>query len=768
MVRKISIITILVIVLVSLNWFRELMAADLSTISPAERARIQEQWDQAKELEADQESRYQTPDIFGSNEKPGTQLASSQNTPESGSSAGSRTAVLLPFGRELFRGARPDEPPMEVASASDYVLGPGDNLIIYLWGRVEKQYDLTLDREGKLFIPQVGEILGWGLTLEEFSRNAKRSFSKVFSEFELTVSLGKIRSIRVYLTGEVERPGAYTVSSLTSMFDAIYDAGGPNERGSMRNIQLKRQGELVAEIDLYKLLLEGDNSSDIRLKTGDAIFVPVAGPRIAVSGEINRPAIYELKGESTASQILQLAGRPTARARLDRVMLERIGEKREWEIQDLDLSGAETTSEFPLKDGDRLTVHSIFEFERNRIGIFGHVRHPGYYEQSDTTRVSDLIQQGKLQPYDVFMERADLFRRHQDSRTEIIPISLSALFDGDETQDICLREMDSLHIYSNRNVKWEKFVYVEGEVRHPGRYPLYEKMYVSDLIFLAGSLVPQATRQRGEIARLDSLGEVTIRYFSLDENADYLLQENDHVYVRQIPQWQLHPTVAIEGEVRYPGEYMLSARRETLYGLFTRAGGFTDRAFPKGIVVERKSIEQNLERIKINDLIGNTQPVVVDSLGAEKIQTSLVYSATSLNRIIIDTEELLGSKGERGDIVLQPDDRIFVPTVPSGISVLGAVGANGTIKFESNRNVNSYVNRAGGFTRRADKDEARLIRATGEVISGKDALKAKAELGDIVFVPTKIEKEKNWFKNFSTTMSAVTGILTSVYIVSKI
>ena len=772
MIRKLTIISILVIVLVSINWFRDLLAADLSSATNGNRRQPVEQLDNSNVEPVPTPSIYATPELFDTNEPNSDKLQETHSGQKLESAPSRKSSQLAPFGHELFRGGRGGAAPSEIAAADDYILGPGDHLIVSLWGRADKQYNLTVDREGKVFVPEVGEILAWGLTLDKFSESAERHFSRVFSEFELTVSLGKIRSIRVYLTGEVVAPGAYTVSSLTSMFDAVYDAGGPNERGSMRRIQLKRQGKLVAEVDLYRLLLEGDNGSDIRLKTGDVIFVPVAGARVAVSGEVNRPAIYELKDPLDITQILELAGKPTARARLERVMLERIGGDQEWKIFDIDLSAAPLTeSNNPiLQDGDRVTIQSIFDLERNRAGVFGHVRHPGYYEKSDTTRVSDLIRLGKLRPFDTYFDRADLFRHYEDSRVEIIPINLTALFSGDDSQDLCIEEMDSLHIYSTQDIHWASYVYIEGEIRKPGKYPLYENMSVADLIFLAGSLEQEAAMHRSEVARLDSVGEVTITYLALDDGSAerFTLKENDHVYIRQIPNWQLHPTVSIEGEVQYPGKYMLSDRSETLYGLLQRSGGFTTSAFPSGIVVERETIEKNLERVRIGQLINRSQPLVRDSMGVVRQEGVYEISSNSLNRIIIDMKEVLATEGKRGDIVLEPNDRIFVPAIPSGISVLGAVGANGTLKFEEKSEVKSYVKKAGGFTRRADKGEVRLIRANGEIISGKSALNTRAELGDIVFIPSKIEKERNWFKNFATTMSAITGILTSVYIVSKI
>lgn len=790
---KILILLLLVIVLVSLNWFKVLVAQDLSSLTAEEKLRLLKQY-QKNVAQGAESDYYKSPEIFGDTKKRGFD-ASKMGELIEGMAPGEHTSVLessstgadtlptdgkrmpefeqlRPFGMDLFRGPQEVDPPVDIASAADYILGPGDNVIIYLWGRVEKEYNLTLDREGKIFIPRVGEIIGWGLTLEQFTHSAKKQFSRVYSEFNLTVSLGKIRSIRIYVTGEVKRPGAYTVSSVTSLFNAIYIAGGPNDRGSMRDIKLMRGGKPIAVVDLYNLLLEGDNSTDIRLHTGDVVFVPVAGARVAIRGEINRSAIYELKGGETAPDLLALAGNPTPQAYLDRVMLERISQTDEWEVLDLNLNLKDSLAvdSIALADGDRLTVFSIFDAKTNMVAIYGRVKHPGYYERNDSTCVSDLVRQGQLQQYDVYYERADLFRRYPERRIEVIPINLTEILSNSSEADFLLEDRDSLYIYSIDEVQRDRFVYIEGEVKKPGQYPLYERMTVEDLIFLAGSFTRGAYRHQAEIARIDSLGSVSLIYLALDDIAheQRYLCEDDHVYVRQIPEWQLHRTVTLDGEVNYPGKYTLSSRDETLYQLLQRAGGFTKNAFPKGIVFERESIGENLQRLKVPELLEKSQPLVEDSLGHLVKQNVFQYDFRSMNRVIIDIDKILSTKGREGDVVLEPNDRIYVPSVPSGISVMGAAGATGTIKFIEKKSVKYYIERAGNFTRQSDKKEVRLIRAGGEAISGRGTLGKRVEMGDVIIVPTKIQKERNWLKSLTTALSAATGVLTSVYIISNL
>ncbi|MFH1374057.1 MAG: SLBB domain-containing protein [bacterium] len=792
MKAKLLILLLLMIVLVSLNWFRTVVAQDLSSLEKLDKQQLLKKYRDSLADRKESEY-YRSPQIFDSDKNrsqhiPGDSL-------KGGMSLSGRDAVLdsisandsglmvaadqiqdfdqlRPFGMELFDAPPDYEPPADIASAADYMLGPGDNLIIYLWGRVEKEYNLTLDREGKVFIPRVGEIIGWGLTLQQFQQRVKKLFSKAYSEFDLTISLGKIRSIRIYVTGEVKKPGAYSVSSLTSLFNAIYLAGGPNQRGSMRHIKLMRRGKVQAEVDLYNLLLAGDNSTDARLQTGDVVFVPVAGDRVAVRGEINRSAIYELKGDETALTLLSLAGNPTAQAHLNRVMLERITADGEREVRDLNLNREDSsqTDDILLLDGDRLTVFSIFDVTTNRVAVAGCVKHPGYYERNDSTRVSDLVRQGQLQPYDVYFERADLYRYYPDRRAEVTPINLHKILSGPPDSDILLQDRDSLHIYAINEVQRDKRVYIEGEIKTPGPYPLYDMMTVQDIIFLAGSFTRGAVRHEAEIARIDSIGNVTMIFADLDSpnSPPTILREDDHVYIRQIPQWHLHQAVTIEGEVNYPGGYTLAGKDETLYQLLLRAGGFTPNAFPRGIVFERQSIQHHLQRLKVPDLLERSRPVTEDSLGNIVKHNISRYDLASMNRVIIDLEKIVDSDGREGDLVLKPGDHIYVPSVPTGISVMGAVGANGTIKFKSNKKVKHYIQWAGNFTRQADKKEVRLMRAGGEVISGRGCLGKKVYLGDVIIVPTKIEKERNWLKTVTTALTATTGVLTSIYIVSKL
>jgi len=778
--RKLLVILTLVIVLVSLNWFRDLFAQDLGSLSDAEKAALLRNISKAAPAKRDA-GYYETPSIYDSTV---TIRRPAEDSVVAGLDApGERDASirrrgrlpefeeLRPFGADLFAGPRETSPPDDVASDGSYILGPGDDVIIYLWGRVEKEYKLTIDREGKVLIPKVGEVVAWGKTLGRFKKLVRERMAKVYSEFDLAISLGKIRAIRIYLTGEVQVPGAYTVSSLTSLFNALYLAGGPNENGSMRSVRVMRNGRLAAETDLYRFLLYGDNSLDIRLESGDAIFVPVVGSRVAIRGEVKRPAVYELNADESARDLLQYAGGVTPEAHLGRVMLERIAEQNEWEVIDLNLDpGAGIGATDPLlMDGDRVTVYSIFESRKNMVAVFGRVKHPGYYERNDSTSLSDLLKEAQLQEYDVFLERANLFRRHSDWRSEIIPVPLGAMLNG-EAEDILLKDRDSLHVYSIEDITWDKSVYINGEVSAPGKYPYYDSITVSDLIFLAGSYTRAASRLQAEIGRVDMEGNVTLLYLDMssDSAARTILLEEDRVYIRQTPEWRIAPTVSIVGEMAYPGEYVLSGRDETLFGLLKRAGGFTPSAFPGGIIFERPSISQMLDRLQISKQLERFTELTEDTLGNIRTEVLIEYDSVSVNRIAIDIDLIIKTDGREGDIILEPGDRILVPSIPSGISVLGAVGHNGTIQFRPNGSVKDYIKRAGNFIPRADKGKTRLVKANGVVLAGGGILGHEVELGDVIVVPTKIVRHRDYVRTLSTVLTATTGVLTTVLLITKI
>jgi len=777
--KKIFWISGFILILVYINWIGDGFAQTLDDQMKAYRELVKQQ----NNRPAPEGGEYHTPPIFTDQEQTASDsLRARHNQIGNEAAANNITAadpagrqLVLPesrtirrFGDNLFTSPHVgDINPALVPE--EYLLGPGDNIIVSLWGRVQQEWNLTVDREGKIFIPKVGEIPAWGMTLDEFKHHLDAKLSTVYTGYERRVTLGKIRTIKVFVYGEVTSPGGYAVSALSTLFNALYMAGGPSENGSFRRIKLIRDQKTMP-IDLYDFLVKGDKTCDVPLLSGDVIFIPLAGPQATIRGEVKRPAVYELLSDETVGDLIDLAGGPTADAYLGRLMLDRVGENDSREVIDLDFSGDDREN-LPLADGDDLSVFSIYQMRHNIVWVNGMVKHPGTFERTASMRISDLIDKGQLLPSGVYVDRADLYRHHRDGQTEIIAVDLASVLRGDATADAELCDLDSLYIYSTDEVERKKYVYVDGMVQNPGQYPLYENMTVSDLIFLAGNLKESAYMLQAELARIDSVGETGLLHVSLNPSRpqdNVRLMENDRLFVRRIPGYQLHRMVTIDGEVRFPGRYSLTQNHETLWRLIQRAGGFTDKAFPTGTVFKRKAIADDLERKDIEDILSRSQPLVADSTGTLKPIPTVEFQADGMDRIIIDMDRLMTTNGADGDFALQAGDYVFVPEIPTGISVLGEVCANGTIKYQPGKKVSYYLDQAGGFTKRADKGETRLIKANGRVYSSGNVKGRKVDLGDVVVVPAEIKKERDWFKYLTASLSVLTGVATTVLLIDRL
>lgn len=695
---------------------------------------------------------------------------------------------LQPFGYNMFNVSPSTFAPIAPTSVPpDYTLGPGDNVIVNLWGKVDLELDLTVDREGKVFIPKAGDLTVWGLTLDQFERKLKKKLSTIYSDFEMNVILGKIRSIKIFVFGEVTNPGGYTVSSLSTLFNSLYMAGGPNQRGSMRKTKLIRSNKEIATIDLYDFLLKGYNKDDLKLASNDVVYVPVVGALVKIRGEVKRPAIYELKGGERILDLIELAGGSKPTAYLERVMVDRIAGQDERVLLDVNLYDQSTLEQenLELKDGDDVSIFSIFDVIENLVWIEGKVKHPGAFQRNQRNpgmRVWDLIRGGEQLQKDAYLLRADLIRTYPDSRKKIIPINLEKVLAQDSTENILLMDKDRLRVYGYRDVKRKKFVTIDGPIKKPGKYELYEDMKLSDLIFLAGNPLKNAYLLRVEVAHLNPGKSADITYVNLqdlysdsenfivkkDQDVDVLLREDDLVFVREIPEWSLQKIVTLEGEVMFPGKYALEKEKETLYHLFQRAGGLSPKAFPKGVVFFRSTIIQDMERKNVQDVVTSTQLLERDSLDNITLPSTTPFDPGRLNRVIIDLPKILNEKGGESDIALQEGDSIFVPKIPSEVQVVGSVASSSSIRFLEGKKVKYYIDRAGGYTRNSDKNQTRLIRADGKVISGGSLRGKKVELGDVIVVPQKIREDKDWMKFFANTAAILSGVVTTVFVIVKL
>jgi protein involved in polysaccharide export with SLBB domain len=693
------------------------------------------------------------------------------------------TTHLTQFGYSLYQGGVSTFAPIgEVPVGKDYVLGPGDELKIETWGRFTRTMTVTVDRDGAIFLQDVGPLQVAGLTLDQAQRLIQGHIDQI-TGIQSQVTMGRLRTIQVFVLGEVGQPGAYTISALSRLSNALAAAGGISKIGSLRHVELRREGRTVRVIDLYDMLIRGDNRNDARLQPQDVIFVPVIGAVAAVAGDVKRPGIYELQGSGASlPQVLRLAGGTTAFSYAERVQVIRTANHTHMLALDVDLNGL-ATHPFTVQDGDLIKIFPVLPGPNNEVILTGNVRRPGNYQWYEGMRVADLVNRGEgVMPHTFFSYA--LLKRLQgaDQATVYRPINLTdALADALSPSNFALRPGDELDIFSEGQMHDQPTVRIEGQVRAPGVYPLSRGMKVADLIYAAGGPSPQAYLARAELARTTVLdGAHTVhKYFTLDLRAalagdpdqDLPLSTNDQVSVWSAPGWHLPWIVNVEGRVMRPGPYTIRAG-ERLDSVLRRCGGLLPDAYLPGMVFIRQSIQRSeqkefdaararlanslaqLQLTQAQSTTSSPNPLNVDSLQhlltqAEGIQVP--------GRLIIQMNGLQDGLSSSQDVVLENEDRIIVPQKPSSVAVLGQVYNPTAIVYDPAWRVEDYLQHAGGATELADRDNIYVIRANGSiwtrdgydlshrsrifpllpVISG-GLMASRLQPGDTVYVPDKI------------------------------
>jgi polysaccharide export outer membrane protein len=700
--------------------------------------------------------------------------------------------ALKPFGYDLFS-ALPTTfaPATDVPVPAEYVVGPGDTLRVQLSGATEQRVELVVDRNGVVQFPELGPIPLAGLRFTEARAVIEERVQEQLIGTRANVSIGELRSITIVVAGEAERPGAYTVSSLSTITNALFATGGVKEIGSLRNIQLKRNGRTVVTLDLYDLLLAGDSRNDRRLQSGDVIFIPPVGNTASVTGQIRRPAIYELKGESTAADLLYLAGGLTPEADPRTATLERIGERRERIVMAVDLTqpGGRST---PLRTGDLLRLKSVPMEINNGIDLSGHVQNPGSVAWRPGLRIADVLRSVEdLRP------RADLnyvlIRREAADRTvSAISADLAqAWVNPASPANVPLQPRDRLYVFNlegGRELQIKAFiedlerqarpgqaallVTVSGEVKAPGQYPLETGMTVSDLVRAGGGMSQSAYRGGAEITRYqvvdgqyrraDTLPIDLERALAGDIAADLPLLPSDFLVIKSLPQWAEPGLVTLGGEVRFPGKYPIK-RGETLRSLLERAGGLTDLAYPAGSVFTRETLKER-EAQQIMQLADRLQGDLA-ALALQGTQTGLpgqpsqaaqavavgqtlldsLREIEPVGRLVIDLDRVLQSQpGSHSDIVLKDGDRLLVPERTQEVTVLGEVQSGTSHLWDPSLGRDDYIRLSGGTTKKADKGRIYIVRANGSVVSGGNTWfrsdGADVMPGDTIVVPLDAER----------------------------
>jgi len=708
------------------------------------------------------------------------QLATDELSLEEDKEVDALQQPLQLFGYDLFQfGADSFTPASDIPIPADYVLGPGDSLIIQLYGKENATHSLTVDRDGQVYFPNIGPVTLAGMSFRRVSEKIEEVVQEQMIGVKSSVTMGQLRTIRVFVLGEVNVPGSYVVGSLSTMTNAIFASGGVTKIGSLRNIKLKRAGEEVTTLDLYDLLLMGNTKNDARLLPGDVIFVPPIGKTVGVAGEVKRPAIYELHREKSVQDVLTLAGGllPTAfvpASRIERILQES-GEKT---LVNLDLS---TTSgrQFLVNDADVIQIFSTLDTMRDIVKLEGHVKRPGGFAWRPKMRFTDIVTN-----VDDLLANPDIdvgiIQRELKETRKIEVITFSprlafeqpnsrynpllesrdtiTLFDYETDRSELLTELlDRLKTQANI-LERQHVIEVTGSVRFPGDYPLAQEMNTKDAIALAGGLTESALGTSGEITRYDVNEERSTVVMHIDVNLQFdnpILQAGDTLRLKQVPLWQQKESVTLLGEIVHPGTYSILPG-ETLMDVLHRAGGLTPHAYPEGAVFSREELRQ-LEEERLADLRekiesdlaaasiqeSSLKPKKVDEEQAEQILEN-INGVSALGRMVIDLPSILKAP-DNYDFQLVDGDTLEVPRFKPSVTVVGEVQFPTSHFFDNKLTVTDYIDRSGGTKQNADKRRIYIVKANGRVYlpSNSAWFRSKGQAldpGDTIVVPLDTDR----------------------------
>ncbi|HZO21358.1 MAG TPA: SLBB domain-containing protein, partial [Steroidobacteraceae bacterium] len=715
---------------------------------------------------------------------------------------------LKPFGYDLFKEAPSTFAPVtNVPVPSDYVIGAGDELSIQLYGSQNRTLKLTVGRDGRIAFPELGPISVAGLVFSKAKADIESRVEHQLIGVRASVAMADTRSIRVFVLGEARRPGSYTISGLGTITSALFAAGGVKRIGSLRRIELKRQGTVVRKLDVYDLLIRGDTTDDAKLLQGDVIFVPPVGPTVSVYGEVRRPAIYEIKNESTVADVVQLAGGLTPQADPVTAMLTRIDANQHRVVLQADILGQDRSRAL-VRNGDELRVTRLRPTLDSAVVLQGHVFTAGAFPYHEGMHISDVIHStDELRP-DADLHYV-LIRRElpPDRRVAVLSVDLAAAWRSPRSnQDIVLMPRDRITVFdlsSGRDkiiqplmdelrrqssaMQPAEVVHVEGKVKVPGEYPLQPGMTVVDLIRAGGGLADAAayggtaelTRYRvekGETRQVQLVNVDLTAALHGDPSQNLKLEPFDDLSVKQVSQWDVQESVLLRGEVRFPGRYIIR-NGDTLRGVIARAGGLTSFAFPEGSVFTRETLKE-LEQKQMDMLATRMQTALTGlairgaaagvggGASALTLGQSLLgqlRSAKAVGRLVIDLPRLMREPpGSADDVILRNGDLLIVPKFQQQVTVIGEVQSATSHLYRRGLGRDEYIALSGGLTRDADKRKIYVVRANGSVVArngnrwfrGTDvAIKP----GDTIVVPLDTERMPPlpfW--------QAVTGILYNV------
>ena len=704
---------------------------------------------------------------------------------------------LKPFGYDLFAGSPTTFAPVtDIPIPNDYTLGPGDVLRVQLWGKENQQLELPVSRDGTISFPQSGPQTVAGLSFDEARQQIKNRVSEQYIGVQASVTLGELRSMRVFVLGEARNAGSYTVSSLSTITHALYVSGGITRTGSLRRVQHKRDGQLIGELDLYDLLMAGDTSNDNRLQPGDVIFIPSVGDRVGIDGEVYRPAIYELKNNTTLQELVKLAGGLTPQAYPQLVRIERNNDDFLRIIAEANLTTPKG-KQARVKPGDRINVASISDITGQYVEVKGAATRTGRFAWVQGMRASSLIKSLNSDLVPAADERYAAIVRTDRSTDEVSVLNLrlrEAVQNPGTTKDLLLQEEDTLLIFSDsgkveggeegRNFTREqlfapvlqrlkaqakpgapqKTIEVTGPVSYPGEYPLPASRQVADAIYVAGGLKDSASLFTAELARFgvdaEGTGKTDIKNLNLQAvmkgQTSVTLQSRDRLLIKSIPEFARARTIELDGEVRYPGQYTIR-NGETLRNVIERAGGLTENAFPEGAVFTREKLRQ-LEAQRLREAEDRLQGDLLgvqlegDSFGGQNAERTQqveglldeVQNSRPVGRMVINVASVVGSNDYQA-IRLQDGDTLTVPIIPQSVSVFGEVQFPTSHLHAQGLTVDDYLKRSGGSTRNADENRVYVIKADGSVMLPEESRwfggrSQQLAPGDTIIMPIDVDR----------------------------
>lgn len=683
------------------------------------------------------------------------------------------------FGRDIFYSSNLTfEPSMNIATPTDYRLGPGDQVVIEVWGASEANIVQKVTPDGYISIPDVGPIAVNGLTVQAASNRIRAKLSKIYSGMKtanvdlstnVKVSLGQIRTIQVNIMGEVARPGTYALSSFSTVFHALYKAGGVSPIGSLRNIKVVRGGRTVATIDVYDYILQGRSHTDIRLQEGDVILASPYEALVMIQGKIKRPMYYEMKSSESIATLINYAGGFSDDAYASSITVERSNAK-ERTICTVDEMHY---NDFKMKDGDVVSIGAILDRYDNRVEIKGAVYRPGSYAiGQDIRTVRDLILKADGLLEEAFTNRGVLHRENPDRKLEIISVNTKGILDGTEP-DIALQKNDALFIPSIYDLEAKGTLEINGEVFAPGIFPFAANTKLEDLIIMAGGLTEAASTVRVDVTRrftdnksTKKQKEISETYtfsvkdgFVIEGEQGFILEPYDQVFVRRSPGYTPKINVTINGEVEFEGNYALNERNERLSDVIKQAGGLTEFAYLEGARLERQLTYE--EYLQAKELMA----MVVSNNKVDGNDSIIVPEVTRTYPVGINLVEIMKNPHSAIDPVLHDGDVIIIPQLMTTVSISGSVRKPNSIVYDPKKDLKDYISEAGGYAERARKSGTFILYPNGHIKElGRNASAKNIIGGSKIIVPQKAKSQ--W--NLGTTLSTISTSVSMLAVIASL